>query len=169
VLPEIDIWRAAQLMLKRYGEKALGESAARADELALAGDDDGATTWRRIMAGVTEFGNKIPHGLVRQVIEPDKKRSPRPSFPLFLITDFPDLATGRPFPQERDTQACIQTIRGCGIPDGRIAAEGFHGRTTVQVSCPSEITRFVHGTKGRFPPNAVLHLGTQMCQRIPIP
>jgi hypothetical protein len=28
-------------MLKRYGEKALDESAARADELALAGDDDG--------------------------------------------------------------------------------------------------------------------------------
>jgi hypothetical protein len=37
-------------MLKRYGEKALEESATPADELALAGDDDGATTWRRIMA-----------------------------------------------------------------------------------------------------------------------
>jgi hypothetical protein len=35
-------------MLKRYGEKALKESAARTDELALAGDDDGATSWRRI-------------------------------------------------------------------------------------------------------------------------
>jgi hypothetical protein len=39
---------AAQLMLKRYGERALEESAARADELGLAGDEDGATTWRRI-------------------------------------------------------------------------------------------------------------------------
>jgi hypothetical protein len=29
-------WRAAQLTLKRYGEKALKESAARTDELALA-------------------------------------------------------------------------------------------------------------------------------------
>ena len=47
-------------MLKRYGEKALEESAARADELALAGDDHGATTWRRIMAAVTELANKIP-------------------------------------------------------------------------------------------------------------
>jgi hypothetical protein len=44
VTPEIDIWRAANLMLKRYGDKALEESAARADE--LAGDDDGASTWR---------------------------------------------------------------------------------------------------------------------------
>jgi len=34
VIPEIDIWRAANLMLKRYGDKALEESAARADELA---------------------------------------------------------------------------------------------------------------------------------------
>src|ERR1700733_13581904 len=53
VIPVIDIWRAAQLMLKCCGEKALEESAARADELELAGDDDGVTTWRRIMAAVT--------------------------------------------------------------------------------------------------------------------
>jgi hypothetical protein len=64
VIPEIDIWRAAQLMLKRYGEKALEESAARADELALAGDADGTTTWRRIMAAVTELANKVPPGPV---------------------------------------------------------------------------------------------------------
>jgi hypothetical protein len=62
LIPEIDIWRAAHLMLKRYGEKALDESAARADEPALAGDDDGATTWRRIMVAVTEPANKIPSG-----------------------------------------------------------------------------------------------------------
>jgi hypothetical protein len=49
-------------MLKRYGGKALEESAARADELAHAGDDDRATTWRRIMAAVTELANKIPPG-----------------------------------------------------------------------------------------------------------
>jgi hypothetical protein len=30
MIPEIDIWRAASLMLKRYGEKALEESTARA-------------------------------------------------------------------------------------------------------------------------------------------
>jgi hypothetical protein len=34
VIPEIDIWHAATLMLKRYGDKAFEESAARADELA---------------------------------------------------------------------------------------------------------------------------------------
>jgi len=41
VIPEIDIWRAATPMLKRYGERALEESASRADELASAGDDNG--------------------------------------------------------------------------------------------------------------------------------
>jgi hypothetical protein len=34
VIPEIDIWRAANLMLKHYGDKAREESATRADELA---------------------------------------------------------------------------------------------------------------------------------------
>ena len=41
VIPEIDIWRAATLMLKRYGEKALEQSRTRIDELAaehLEGD-----------------------------------------------------------------------------------------------------------------------------------
>jgi hypothetical protein len=56
------IWRAATLMLKRYGEKALNESAARADELALAGDDDGATTWRRITDAVSQLANTTPPG-----------------------------------------------------------------------------------------------------------
>jgi len=34
VIFEIDIWRAANLMLKRYGGKAFEENSARADELA---------------------------------------------------------------------------------------------------------------------------------------
>jgi hypothetical protein len=34
-------------MLKRYGGKALEESAARTDEFALAGDDDRAGARRR--------------------------------------------------------------------------------------------------------------------------
>jgi hypothetical protein len=62
VIPDIDIWRAAQLMLKRYGENALEESAARSNELALAGDDDGAATWRRIITAVAELANTTPPG-----------------------------------------------------------------------------------------------------------
>jgi hypothetical protein len=41
-IPEIDIWRAANLMVKRYGDKALEESSSRADELTAGGDHQGA-------------------------------------------------------------------------------------------------------------------------------
>ena len=57
--PEIDIWRAANPMLKRYCDKALEESAARADELAAQDDHNGAATWRRITDAVTQLSNKI--------------------------------------------------------------------------------------------------------------
>jgi len=45
VIPEIDIWRTATLMLKRYGDKALEQSRTRIDELASDGDHDVAVTW----------------------------------------------------------------------------------------------------------------------------
>jgi hypothetical protein len=62
VIPEIDIWRAATLVLKRYGEKALEQSATRADELAADGDHERAATWRRIAAAVAELANTTPTG-----------------------------------------------------------------------------------------------------------
>jgi hypothetical protein len=64
VIPEIDIWRAATLMLKRYGEGAIEESASRADELASAGDDNGVAVWRRISDAVGQFINTTPPGAV---------------------------------------------------------------------------------------------------------
>jgi len=44
---------------------ALGSAGAgiAADALALAGDDDGAATWCRIMTAVTELANKNPSPL----------------------------------------------------------------------------------------------------------
>jgi hypothetical protein len=64
VIPEIDIWRAATLMLKRYGENAHMESAARADELAADGDHDGAAVWRRIADAVAQLASTTPSGPV---------------------------------------------------------------------------------------------------------
>ncbi len=61
---DIDIWRAATLMLKRYGENAHKESAARADELEKEGDHDGAAIWRLITDAVEQFANATPTGLV---------------------------------------------------------------------------------------------------------
>jgi hypothetical protein len=62
VIPKIDIWRAANLMLKRYGEKALEESSTRADGLAADGDHAGAVTWRRITNAVGQLADTVPPG-----------------------------------------------------------------------------------------------------------
>jgi hypothetical protein len=51
-------------MLERYGEQAFKESAARADELTVAGDQNGAATWRRITEAVAQLANKTPPGPV---------------------------------------------------------------------------------------------------------
>ena len=63
-MPEIDIWRAASLMLERYGEKALEKNTARADEPAADGDPNGAATWRQIADAVGQPSNKTPPGSV---------------------------------------------------------------------------------------------------------
>jgi hypothetical protein len=62
VIPEIDIWRVANLMLKRYGDEADIESAIRAEELAEAGDHNGAAVWRRVIDAVAQLANTTPLG-----------------------------------------------------------------------------------------------------------
>ena len=47
-------------MLRRYGDKAEAQTAARADELTTEGDHDGAVTWRRIAAAVRQLANTTP-------------------------------------------------------------------------------------------------------------
>jgi hypothetical protein len=49
VIPEIEIWRAANLMVTRCGEAAKLESAKRAEELAADGDLAGVAVWLRII------------------------------------------------------------------------------------------------------------------------
>lgn len=62
MIPEIDIWRIANLMIKRYGESAQAESAKRADEFAQSGDERGATIWRRVTRATAELANTTPTG-----------------------------------------------------------------------------------------------------------
>jgi hypothetical protein len=52
VISELEIWRAANLLLKRYRDKAGVEGTARADALAAAGDREGEAVWRRITHAV---------------------------------------------------------------------------------------------------------------------
>jgi len=62
VIPEIDIWRVANLMLKRYGYEADIEGAIRAEELAKAGDWAGEAVWRRIVDAIGQLENTTPSG-----------------------------------------------------------------------------------------------------------
>jgi hypothetical protein len=64
VIREIDIWRVANLMLKRYGDEADIESAMRADELWEVGDETGVAVWRRVMGAVRQLVNVTPPGPV---------------------------------------------------------------------------------------------------------
>jgi hypothetical protein len=64
VIPEIDIWCIANLMLKCYGDEADIESALRAEELAEAGDHNGAFVWWRVINAIEQLENTTPPGPV---------------------------------------------------------------------------------------------------------
>jgi len=56
-----DIWRAANLLLKRDSTDAEGVAAMRADELLASGDVEGCAVWKRILVAVTD--SHAPHQL----------------------------------------------------------------------------------------------------------
>ena len=60
MIPEIDIWRVANLMLKRYGDEADIESAIRAEELAEVGDWAGEAVWRRMIDAIGQLVSMTP-------------------------------------------------------------------------------------------------------------
>ena len=62
MIPEIDIWRVARLMLKRYGDEAETESVRRSDELAEESDHKGAAVWRRVTDAIGQLVNITPPG-----------------------------------------------------------------------------------------------------------
>ncbi len=55
MLPERDIWQAAKIMIDRFGNDAIIDSAKRADELADEGDYEGSAVWQRIMRAADEL------------------------------------------------------------------------------------------------------------------
>ena len=62
VASEIDIWRAASLMLWWYGDTAEAESKRRAEELAADGDKAGVALWRRIISEIEQLEDTTPPG-----------------------------------------------------------------------------------------------------------
>jgi hypothetical protein len=65
VIAEIDIWRAASLMLRWYRNTAQVEAGRRADELAAVGDAIGAAIWLRIIDAIGQLANRTSPGPVR--------------------------------------------------------------------------------------------------------
>ena len=55
MIEDIDLWRAAKLMVDRYGEEAELQAPARADEMHDEGDMDGRAEWLRIVNAIREL------------------------------------------------------------------------------------------------------------------
>ncbi len=55
--PDLDIYRAANVLVKHHGQDAPIHAAMRADAMLEAGDLDGYAVWRRILRAVDEMGN----------------------------------------------------------------------------------------------------------------
>ena len=60
MIPEIDIWRSAQLMIRQYGDAAASEADARA--LTEQSDSAGGLVWRRIREAIGQLQNDTPNG-----------------------------------------------------------------------------------------------------------
>ena len=58
MIPDIDIYRVANLLVKRHGTDAPVEAAMRADAMLDKGDLDGYAVWKRIVKAVGELLSK---------------------------------------------------------------------------------------------------------------
>ncbi len=60
MIPNIDIFRVAHLLVKRHGEDASIEAALRADAMLDKGDLDGYAAWKRILRAIEELQGTEP-------------------------------------------------------------------------------------------------------------
>ena len=58
MIPELDIYRSAQALVKRHGPDAPIQAAMRADAMLDKGDLDGCAVWKRIVKAVEELLSK---------------------------------------------------------------------------------------------------------------
>ncbi len=58
MIPEIDIYRSANVLVKHHGQDAPIHAAMRADAMLEKGDLDGAAVWKRILRAVEELLSK---------------------------------------------------------------------------------------------------------------
>ena len=60
MIPDLDIYRSAQTLVKQHGQDAPIHAAMRADAMIDKGDLDGAAVWRRILRAVEELRRTEP-------------------------------------------------------------------------------------------------------------
>ncbi len=60
MIPDIDIYRVANLLVKCHGQDAPIEAAMRADTMLDKGDLDGYAAWKRILRAVEELQGSEP-------------------------------------------------------------------------------------------------------------
>ena len=60
MVPELDIWRAANLLIRQHGPDAEIEAARKADLMLDRGDRDGELVWLRIKRAIVEL--QAPRG-----------------------------------------------------------------------------------------------------------
>ncbi len=60
MIPDLDIFRAANLLVKQHGEDAPIHAAMKADAMLEAGDLDGLAVWKRILKAVEELQGTKP-------------------------------------------------------------------------------------------------------------
>lgn len=59
-MTELDVWRSANILLKRYGGEAVFIASKRADALLDQGDVQGCSVWVRIAKAIDELERKQP-------------------------------------------------------------------------------------------------------------
>jgi len=57
---DLEICRAANVIIKRYGDNAPIEAAMRVDAMLETGDLDGRAVWRRILEAIEELIRNEP-------------------------------------------------------------------------------------------------------------
>ncbi len=60
MIPDLDIYRSAQVLVKQHGEDAPIHAAMRSDAMLEKGDLAGVATWRRILRAVEELQGTEP-------------------------------------------------------------------------------------------------------------
>jgi hypothetical protein len=59
-IADLDIWRAASILVKRHGRDAAIAAPQRADECLAAGDVEGQAIWKRIVEAILELLRDTP-------------------------------------------------------------------------------------------------------------